>query len=130
MRFLVPLALLGATATTVVAETPQDLLQNSIPACMQSCVTDVFEKLTGCDLSDTDCVCKAGIPDSDAISTSRDSLTSCVKDSNCTASETQQLADLDVNSLMSQGSDVCSGAVTVSANVVLAAGAMAFAFFL
>ncbi|KAL4762403.1 CFEM domain-containing protein [Aspergillus foveolatus] len=130
MRFLVPLALLGATATTVVAETPQDLLQDTIPPCMQSCFTDVLEKMTGCDLSDTDCVCKAGTPDSDAISTFKDGLTLCVKNSNCTASETQQLTDLNVNSLMSKTSDVCSGAVTVSANVALAAGAMAFAFFL
>ncbi|KAL4773231.1 hypothetical protein BDW60DRAFT_185892 [Aspergillus nidulans var. acristatus] len=108
MRFLVPLALLGATATTVVAETPQDLLQDTIPQCMQSCVTDVFEKASGCDLADTDCFCKAGTPDSDTISTFKDGLTSCIRGSNCTASETQQLANLDVNSVMSQANDVCS----------------------
>ncbi|KAL4814672.1 hypothetical protein BDW67DRAFT_186474 [Aspergillus spinulosporus] len=130
MRFLVPIALLGATATTVVAETPQDLLQDVVPDCMRSCVTDVFEKATSCDLSDTDCVCKAATPDSDVISTLQDDLTSCVMNSNCTASEIQQLSDLDSNSLMSQASDICSGAVTVSANVALAAGAMVFAFFL
>jgi hypothetical protein len=96
---------------------------------MQSCVTDVFEKASGCDLADTDCFCKAGTPDSDTISTFKDGLTSCIRGSNCTASETQQLANLDVNSVMSQANDVCSGAVTVSANVALAAGAMAFAFF-
>ncbi|KAL4736544.1 hypothetical protein BDV11DRAFT_193603 [Aspergillus similis] len=108
MRFLVPLALLGATATTVVAETPQDLLQDSIPQCMQSCFSNVAEKVSGCDLSDTDCFCKASTTDSDAISTAEDDLTSCVKNSNCTASETQQIADLDVNSLLSKANDLCS----------------------
>ncbi|KAL4748193.1 hypothetical protein BDW72DRAFT_196030 [Aspergillus terricola var. indicus] len=130
MRFLVPLALLGATATTVVAETAQDIIQDSLPQCVQSCFSDAFEKVTGCGLSDTDCLCNAATPDSDAISTYTDDLTSCVTNSNCTASDAEQISNLDANSLMNRANDVCSGAVTVSANVALAAGAIAFAFFL
>ncbi|KAL4990019.1 hypothetical protein BDW68DRAFT_175382 [Aspergillus falconensis] len=130
MRFLVPLALLGATATTVVAENAQDILQDSIPQCLQTCVGDVFENLSGCDLTDTDCLCKAGTPSSDSISSAQDDLTSCISNANCTASETQEISKLDFDSLLGKANDLCSGAVTVSANVALAAGAMAFAFFL
>ncbi|RDW67380.1 CFEM domain-containing protein [Aspergillus mulundensis] len=130
MRFLVPLALLSATATTVLAETAQDLIQDSLPQCLQSCVGNVFENISGCDLSDTDCLCSAGTPSSDTLSTAKSDLTTCITSANCTAAETQEIAKLDYSSLMDEANSLCSGAAAVSANVVLAAGAMAFALFL
>ncbi|KAL4973051.1 hypothetical protein BDW66DRAFT_154201 [Aspergillus desertorum] len=126
MRFPVMLALLGATATTVVAENAQDILQDSLPQCLQTCVGNVFENLSGCDLTDTDCLCRVGIQNSDSISSAKDDLTSCVSKANCTASETKQISQLDFNSLASKANGLCGGAVAVSANVALAAGAMAF----
>ncbi|KAL4901129.1 hypothetical protein BDW74DRAFT_160421 [Aspergillus multicolor] len=130
MRFLVPLALLGAAATNVMAETAEDLIQESLPQCLQSCVGNVFENISGCDLSDTDCLCKAGTPSSDTLSTAKTDLTTCITSANCTTAETQEISKLDFSSLMDEANGLCSGAAAISANVALAAGAMAFALFL
>ncbi|KAL6238312.1 hypothetical protein BDW75DRAFT_201980 [Aspergillus navahoensis] len=108
MRFIVPLAFLGATATTVVAENAQDILQDSVPQCLQTCVGNTFENLSGCDLTDTDCLCKVGTPSSDSISSAQDSLNSCFSNANCTASERQEISKLDFDSLLGRANDLCS----------------------
>ncbi|KAL4953539.1 hypothetical protein BDW69DRAFT_165163 [Aspergillus filifer] len=105
MRFFIPLALLGATVMAA-DQTPTELLNSVIPQCLAPCFTTAFEDLSGCsDLNDKDCICKADALDSDNFSSVSDDLNKCA--SNCTQSDLDQLASLDVNSINSKLETFC-----------------------
>ncbi|KAL4962915.1 uncharacterized protein BDV14DRAFT_177528 [Aspergillus stella-maris] len=129
MRFFIPLALLGATVMAA-DQTPTELLNSVIPSCMAPCFTTALENVSGCsDLDDKDCVCKADTLDTDNISGITDDLTKCA--SNCSSSELEELANLDVSSLNSKVEAFCGAAPILSASsAVIAAGAMVFYAFL
>ncbi|KAL3466123.1 hypothetical protein BJX64DRAFT_284704 [Aspergillus heterothallicus] len=115
MRYILPVALLGATA--VVAESAEDLINNLLPKCLRSCAVDALETASGCKISDTSCLCKTdGAIGSDVLSSLVSDLTNCTLNSDCEVSDLEGLADLDASSLEDQAQSICGGSSSSSSS--------------
>ncbi|KAE8397729.1 hypothetical protein BDV37DRAFT_49715 [Aspergillus pseudonomiae] len=103
------IALFGATA--VMAQTPEDLVNSVLPSCIRSCAVDTFEMALGCDLSDTDCICRMNEGDiaSDVLDSIMDDLTDCASNSDCQIHELEGLSGLDLDAVESQAQGICGG---------------------
>ncbi|KAL4915817.1 hypothetical protein BDW62DRAFT_187683 [Aspergillus aurantiobrunneus] len=129
MRFFIPLALLGATTVVAQDQSLRQILEDAVPECMQSCVSDAYESATSCSLDDTNCICSADSQafSEDTINSLVGDLQQCMKD-NCEASDLTDLSSDKLNSALSDAQSVCDGtgaAVTFSpSNILLGAGAL------
>ncbi|KAL2802567.1 hypothetical protein BJX63DRAFT_437751 [Aspergillus granulosus] len=111
MRYILPVALFGAT--TVMAQSAEEFINNLVPECLRSCAVDGLEAASGCDISDTDCFCKSGGIFNDALSMS--DLMDCSMNANCEMSELESIT-VDPTELYMQSEAICSGSNSSSSD--------------